>query len=96
MIDSLESLRPGDVIEVPGGRFAGMAVVIDPGTRADRDGPRPYVLTADQHARRLSLVDFPTPVGSITRREDPEELQRPQPAVAARPGLDACATGPTT
>src|SRR3954469_942567 len=74
VIDSLESLRPGDVIEIPSGRFAGMAVVLDPGTRADRDGPRPYVLTADRHARRLSLVDFPTPVGSITRVKIPRNF----------------------
>jgi ATP-dependent RNA helicase HelY len=79
VIDSLESLRPGDVIEVPGGRFAGMAVVIDPGTRADRDGPRPYVLTADRHARRLSLVDFPTPVGSITRVRIPRNFNGRNP-----------------
>ena len=79
MIDSLESLRPGDVIEVPGGRFSGMAVVIDPGTRADRDGPRPYVLTADRHARRLSLVDFPTPVGSITRLKIPRNFNGRNP-----------------
>ena len=79
VIDSLESLRPGDVIEVPGGRFAGMAVIIDPGTRADRDGPRPYVLTADKHARRLSLVDFPTPVGSITRLKIPRNFNGRNP-----------------
>src|SRR3954466_1768626 len=79
VIDSLESLRPGDVIEVPGGRFAGMAVVIAPGTRADRDGPRPYVLTADRHARRLSVVDFPTPVGSITRVKIPRNFNGRHP-----------------
>ena len=79
VVDSLESLRPGDVIEVPAGRFAGMAVVIDPGTRADRDGPRPYVLTADRHARRLSLVDFPTPVGSITRVKIPRNFNGRDP-----------------
>jgi ATP-dependent RNA helicase HelY len=79
VIDSLESLRPGDVIEVPSGRFAGMAVVIDPGARADRDGPRPYVLTADRHARRLSLVDFPTPVGSITRLKVPRNFNGRDP-----------------
>ena len=47
-----------------------------------------YVLTADRHARRLSLIDFPTPVGSITRVKVPRRLQRAQPAGAARPGLD--------
>ena len=30
-VASLERLRPGDVIEVPSGKFAGYAVVVDPG-----------------------------------------------------------------
>ena len=79
VIDSLEALRPGDVIEVPAGKFAGMAVVIDPGGRADREGPRPYVLTADRQARRLSLVDFPTPVESITRLRVPRNFNGRNP-----------------
>lgn len=79
VVDSLEALRPGDVIDVPGGRFAGMAIVIDPGTRADREGPRPYVLTADRHARRLSLTDFPTPVGTITRVKIPKSFNGRNP-----------------
>ncbi|RNM14332.1 DEAD/DEAH box helicase [Nocardioides pocheonensis] len=79
VITSLEQLRPGDVIEVPAGRFSGMAVVIDPGGKADRDGPRPYVLTADRQARRLSLVDFPTPVASITRIRIPKTFNGRNP-----------------
>ncbi len=84
VVDSLEQLRPGDVIEVPSGRFAGMAVVIDPGVSltsrgADREGPRPYVLTADRHARRLSLTDFSTPVGSITRLKIPRSFNGRNP-----------------
>ncbi len=79
VVDSLESLRPGDVIEVPSGRFSGMAVVLDPGTRADREGPRPYVLTAGRHARRLSLADFPTPVASITRVKIPKNFNGRDP-----------------
>ena len=99
VIDSLESLRPGDVIDVPSGRFAGMAVVLDPGLSstsrgADREGPRPYVLTAERHARRLNMTDFPTPVGLVRPREDPEELQRPQPEGTPRPGLDAAQPHP--
>ena len=84
IVESLESLRPGDVIEVPAGRFAGMAVVIDPGVRpafsgADREGPRPYVLTADKHARRLSLVDFPAPVAAFTRVKIPRNFSGRNP-----------------
>ncbi|HYO31638.1 MAG TPA: RNA helicase, partial [Nocardioidaceae bacterium] len=66
-VSSLDRLRIGDVIDVPSGRWSGLAVVIDPGASSGRDGPRPLVLTADRQARRLSLVDFPTPVEPLTR-----------------------------
>ena len=79
VLASLEALRPGDVIEVPAGRFSGMAVVIDPGVRSDRDGPRPYVLTADRHARRLSVADFPTPVKPLTRMRIPKSFNGRNP-----------------
>src|SRR3954463_899811 len=59
-IASLQGLRPGDVIMVPTGKFAGWAVVIDPGWSAE--GPRPYVVTSDRQARRLAMIDFPAPV----------------------------------
>jgi ATP-dependent RNA helicase HelY len=64
---SLDRLRVGDVIEVPAGRWAGIAVVIDPGVASQRDGPRPLVLTLGRQARRLSMLDFPTPVEPLTR-----------------------------
>jgi ATP-dependent RNA helicase HelY len=79
VVASLEALRPGDVIEVPAGKFAGMAVVIDPGMRSDRDGPRPYVLTADRNARRLSMVDFPVPVEAFTRMRIPKTFNGRNP-----------------
>ncbi len=79
VVASLEALRPGDVIEVPAGRFSGMAVVVDPGSAADREGPRPYVLTADRHARRLSLSDFPVPVRAFTRMRIPKNFNGRNP-----------------
>ncbi len=79
VVASLEALRPGDVIEVPAGKFSGMAVVIDPGMRSDRDGPRPYVLTADRNARRLSMVDFPVPVEPFTRMRIPKSFNGRNP-----------------
>ncbi len=71
IVASLEALRPGDVIEVPSGKYAGFALVIDPGTRSDRDDPRPYVLTVDKHARRLSMVDFNRPTEALARMKVP-------------------------
>jgi ATP-dependent RNA helicase HelY len=79
VVRSLEALRPGDVIEIPAGRFSGMAVVIDPGMRSDRDGPRPYVLTADRQARRLSMVDFPAPVEPFSRMRIPKSFNGRNP-----------------
>ena len=37
------------------------------------------MLTADKHARRLSLVDFPTPVGSFTRVKIPKNFNGRNP-----------------
>jgi ATP-dependent RNA helicase HelY len=79
VLESLEALRPGDVIQVPSGRFAGFAVVIDPGARADREGPRPYVLTEDRHARRLGMGDFATPVAALDRLRIPKSFNGRNP-----------------
>jgi len=61
---SLEALRTGDVIRVPAGRRAGLAIVLDPGL-TPRDDPRPLVLTERRWAGRLSMMDFPVAVESI-------------------------------
>jgi ATP-dependent RNA helicase HelY len=74
---SLEKLRPGDVIEVPAGKFAGFAVVLDPGFSPE--GPRPYVVTADRQARRLAMIDFPTPVEATTRLRIPKNFNPRNP-----------------
>jgi ATP-dependent RNA helicase HelY len=70
-VASLSQLRRGDIIKVPGGRRAGLAVVLDPGVpasgrRAD-SLPLPLVLTAGRQVRRLSVADFPVPVEPIDR-----------------------------
>ncbi len=77
--DSLHALRPGDVIDVPAGRWAGTAVVIDPGVYGEREGPRPLVLTVDRHARRLSLGDFPEPVAARGRMRVPKTFSARSP-----------------
>jgi ATP-dependent RNA helicase HelY len=77
VLDSLARLKPGDVIEVPAGKFAGYAVVVDPGMSAE--GPRPYVVTADRQARRLALMDFPTPVEAVTRLRVPKNFNGRNP-----------------
>jgi ATP-dependent RNA helicase HelY len=78
-MESLTRLKPGDVIMVPNGKFAGFAVVIDPGVGGHE--PRPYVLTADRQARRLAPTDFSTPVEAITRMRLPKSFNGRNPAM---------------
>jgi ATP-dependent RNA helicase HelY len=59
---AIERLKAGDVITVPSGRRAGLAVVLDPGLDTGKEGPRPVVLTSERQVVRLSMLDFPTPV----------------------------------
>jgi ATP-dependent RNA helicase HelY len=78
-IASLGELRRGDIIRVPGGRRAGMAVVLQPGGPAGHPGagrrgdslPAPLVLTAGRQVRRLSIADFPVPVKVIDQVKIP-------------------------
>jgi ATP-dependent RNA helicase HelY len=83
--DALERLRPGDVVRVPSGKFAGLAVVLDPGTSITgrNEGPRPTVLTEARQVRRLSLVDFPVPVEPLTRMRIPRSFN-PKTATSRR------------
>ena len=76
-IESLRLLRRGDVIEVPTGKFAGYAVVIDNGW--DAVSPRPYVVTADRQARRLAIIDFPVPVASVATVRVPKSFNGRNP-----------------
>jgi ATP-dependent RNA helicase HelY len=66
-IASVEKLRPGDIISVPGGRRAGIVVVLQPGKASAGGGPQPLVMTAGRQVKRLSLADFPVPVTPIER-----------------------------
>ncbi|NDL56086.1 DEAD/DEAH box helicase [Phytoactinopolyspora mesophila] len=82
-VDSLEKLRIGDVIRVPAGKFAGLAVVLDPGMPSGstrREGPRPTVLTESRQVRRLALTDFPDPVEALTRMRIPRSFNPKVPA----------------
>ncbi|MBT2399041.1 RNA helicase [Streptomyces sp. ISL-100] len=86
---SLEKLKAGDVIHVPTGKFAGLALVLDPGLPAGRanghrgfdqhDGPRPLVLTAERQVKRLASVDFPVPVEALERMRIPKSFNARSP-----------------
>jgi ATP-dependent RNA helicase HelY len=72
---SLSLLRPGDIIRVPGGRRAGLAVVLQPGPHpvagngrpAGPSNPGPLVLTEGRQVKRLGVADFPVPAEVIDK-----------------------------
>jgi ATP-dependent RNA helicase HelY len=78
-VRSLEALRPGDVIRVPGGRRAGLAVVLDPGLGSRSEGPSPLVLTIGKQVKRLSPGDFPVPVEPVERLRIPKNFNARSP-----------------
>ena len=77
--ESLQALRRGDVIAVPGGKRAGLAVVLDTGP--DPTQARPLVLTEDHWAGRLSAADFPTPATVLGRLALPKRVDHRVPRV---------------
>ncbi len=91
--EALEKLKPGDIIHVPSGKFAGLALVLDPGVPAGRsqgrhhrpgqqefdDGPRPLVLTAERQVKRLASMDFPVPVEALERMRIPKSFNPRSP-----------------
>jgi ATP-dependent RNA helicase HelY len=75
---SLEKLRRGDVIRIPRGRRAGLAVVLDPGTHP-QDDPRPLVVTESRWSGRLSMVDFPAAVDVLGTVRVPKNMNHRSP-----------------
>ncbi|HCT77992.1 MAG TPA: RNA helicase, partial [Micromonosporaceae bacterium] len=76
---SLEQLKTGDVIRIPGGRRAGLAVILDPGVGPFGE-PRPVVLTEDRWAGRISGGEFATPVSALGRLRVPRHFNHRAPA----------------
>lgn len=73
---SLESLRPGDVVDIPAGRVAGYAVVLAADSARD---PRPTVLTLEKHVRRLSVQDLDGPIEIVSRIRIPKQFDGRKP-----------------
>ncbi|KNH15556.1 RNA helicase [Arthrobacter sp. ZBG10] len=75
--DSLARLLPGDVVDVPGGRAPGPAIVLssDHGSRE----PRPAVLTLDNQLRRIGTDDLEGPISPVTRIRIPKSFNAKVP-----------------
>jgi ATP-dependent RNA helicase HelY len=76
---SLEQLKVGDVIRIPSGRRAGLAIILDPGVGPFGD-PRPVVLTEDRWAGRVTSGEFPAPVVALGRVRVPRHFNHRAPA----------------
>ncbi|MFB8766198.1 DEAD/DEAH box helicase [Nocardiopsis alba] len=76
-LESLEALRPGDIIRIPSGRYSGHAVVLDPGLRHDL--PAPLVLTVDKQVKRINSGDFTVPVRASGRMRIPKSFSAKSP-----------------
>ncbi|HEX3706831.1 MAG TPA: DEAD/DEAH box helicase [Mycobacteriales bacterium] len=68
--DSLESLRAGDVIRLPGARRGELAVVVEP--VASPAGDRLVVVTASRQLKRMSVTDFTDKVAAEGRVRIPK------------------------
>jgi ATP-dependent RNA helicase HelY len=79
VVDSLTSLRRGDIIAIPAGRRAGLAVIVDPDNKGEQE-PRPSVVTVDRQFRRLAASDFQAPVVALDRMRIPKSFQPRKPA----------------
>ncbi|WP_434740072.1 DEAD/DEAH box helicase [Micromonospora sp. SH-82] len=91
-VTALERLRVGDVIRVPSGRRAGLAVVLDPATGGFGE-PRPLVLTQDRWAGRVTPADFTTPAEVLARIRVPKHFNHRLPAARRDLAAQISATG---
>ncbi|GAA0501812.1 ATP-dependent RNA helicase [Paractinoplanes deccanensis] len=89
---SLEKLRVGDVIRVPQGRRAGLAVVLEAPAGGFGE-PRPLVLTQDRWAGRVSPADFGGPVEVLERIRVPKHFNHRSPAARRDLAAQIAATG---
>ena len=78
----LATLRRGDIIRVPSGRRAGLAVVLNP-PPADGFSPNradgPLVLTSQGQLKQLSSADFPVPAEPVDRIRVPSSFSERSP-----------------
>jgi ATP-dependent RNA helicase HelY len=76
---SLESLKIGDIVRIPAGRHAGLAVVVMPNRGGKGDAPSPSVVTEDHHLRRLTLHDVPGPIEPLGTMRVPKQFNAKNP-----------------
>ncbi|MGK5685309.1 DEAD/DEAH box helicase [Actinoplanes sp. URMC 104] len=91
-VSSLERLRVGDVIRVPQGRRAGLAVVLEAPDGGFGE-PRPLVLTQDRWAGRVSPADFAGAAEVLERIRVPKHFNHRSPGARRDLAAQISATG---
>jgi ATP-dependent RNA helicase HelY len=80
---TLATLRRGDIIRVPSGRRAGLAVVLNAPPAGGEFSPNradgPLVLTVQGQLKQLSSVDFPVPAEPVDRLRIPAYFSERSP-----------------
>ncbi|TBT94584.1 DEAD/DEAH box helicase [Propioniciclava tarda] len=79
-LSALLELRPGDIINVPSGRYAGWVLVVDPGLGNTREGPKPLVMTTERQLKKLTITDIPAPPVVAGRLRVPKHFDPRQAA----------------
>ena len=79
----LSTLRRGDIIRVPTGRRAGLAVVLNPPPASGEFSPNradgPLVLTIGGQLKQLSAADFPVPADPVEHLRVPASFSERSP-----------------
>jgi ATP-dependent RNA helicase HelY len=79
----LATLKRGDIIRVPSGRRAGLAVVLNPPPASGEFSPNradgPLVLTIHGQLKQLSAADFPVPADPVDRMRIPNSFSERSP-----------------
>jgi ATP-dependent RNA helicase HelY len=79
----LATLKRGDIIRVPSGRRAGLAVVLNPPPAGNEFSPNradgPLVLTVQGQLKQLSAADFPVPSDPVDRIRVPGSFSERSP-----------------
>ncbi|HLS15750.1 MAG TPA: DEAD/DEAH box helicase [Beutenbergiaceae bacterium] len=80
VLTAVAGLRRGDVVQIPSGRRAGYAVVVEKPDTDGLDGPMLSVVTAEGRARRLSGADLPYGTRKVTWVRMPKQFNVRKPA----------------
>ncbi len=74
---SLQQLRAGDIIDIPAGKYRGLALVLS--SSEHQQEPRPAILTAAAQLRRLTLQDLEGPILPLSYVKVPKKFQAKTP-----------------